>query len=173
MVLLLLSSSLQAQITFERWYGGPDCDHGYSVVQTLDGGYFITGSTESFRKGYMDVYLVKTDSLGDTLWTKTYGGVFDDWGGSGIQTTDGGYIITGGTGKFYPSDTLDIYLIKTDSIGDTLWTKVYGGPKCDIGHSIVQSSDGGYIITGITGTYQGNDTFDIFLMKTDSLGDTV
>src|SRR6266478_2537796 len=89
----LTVASTSAQVTFEKTYGGPGSDIGLSVQQTSDGGYVIVGQTQSYGAGSWDVYVVKTNSSGDTLWTKTYGGTNNDVGYSIRQTTDGGYII--------------------------------------------------------------------------------
>lgn len=144
---------------------------GTSIQQTIDGGYIITGigNTNGNNNGYEYVSLIKTDSIGDTLWTKTYGGNHDDAGYSVQQTIDGGYIITGAHVSI--SNGFDLYLIKTDSIGDTLWTKTYGGGWSDIGYSVQQTTDKGYIITGYTTNNSGHS--DIYLIKTDSNGDTL
>jgi hypothetical protein len=146
-------------------------DWGWSVQQTFDGGFIIAGVTWSFGAGSADVYHIKTDSLGDTLWTKTYGGANSDYGHSVQQTLDGGYIIAGRT-QSYGAGVSDVYLIRTDSLGDTLWTKTYGGVYQDEGFSVQQTSDGGYIIVGDTDTY-GTGAFFAYLIKTDSLGDTL
>ena len=71
---LIFTTSAEAEITFERTYGGTDDDYGNSVQETQDGGYIIAGMTRSFGAGGRDVYLIKTDAVGDTVWTKTYGG---------------------------------------------------------------------------------------------------
>lgn len=94
-VVLVFSFTLNAQITFERWYGGTGDDYGSSVAQTSDGGYIIVGYTESFGAGGEDIYVLKTDSVGTLIWNKTYGGMDDDKGISVRQTVDGGYIIVG------------------------------------------------------------------------------
>jgi hypothetical protein len=135
----LLPSVSFAQITFEKTYGGSGADVGYSVQQTTDGGYIVTGFTRN------NVYLVKTDSLGDTLWTRTYGGTSWEVGYSVQQTQDGGFIITGETTSF-GAGFYDVYLVKTDSVGDILWARTYGGTDYDIGRSVQETQDLGYIV---------------------------
>ena len=156
---------------WSRTYGGSDYDRGYSVQQTTDGGYIVAGETHSFGAGYADVYLIKTDSLGDTLWSRTYGGSDYEYAYSVQQTTDGGYVVAGyadtsGAGYY------DLYLIKTNSIGDTLWTRTYGGSEADYGSSVQQATDGGYIVVGWTDSFGAGES-DVYLIKTDSIGDTL
>jgi len=150
-------------------YGGINGEGGRSVKQTNDKGFIITGGTNSFGAGGHDVYLIKTDSMGDTLWTKAYGGSKSDVGESVAQTTDGGYIIGGHTQSF-GVDLVDVYLIKTDSLGDTLWTKIYGEQSDQNGQSVQQTTDGGYIIAATTWSTGAGE---IYLIKTDGLGDTL
>jgi len=111
-----------AQTTFQKTFGGTSWDEAHAVQQTTDGGYIVAGRADSFGVGGSDVYLIKTDSLGDTLWAKTYGGAGSDEGWAVRQTTDGGYIVAGYTESF-GAGLRDVYLIKTDANGDTLWTK--------------------------------------------------
>jgi len=152
-------------------YGGSNVDRGYSVRQTSDGGYIIVGETWSFGAGFIDVFLIKTDVNGDTLWTRTYGGTDVDRGYSVQQTSDGGYIIVGETWSFVP-DRNDVWLIKTDANGDTLWTKTYGDLNDDVGYSVQQTCDEGYIIAGYTRDYTTSDYY-AYLIRVDSLGDTI
>ena len=167
----LIKADALGDTVWTKTFGGSDDDRGRSVQQTSDGGYIITGRTESYGAGFSDVWLIRTDATGDTVWTWTFGGSDDDWGQSGQQTSDGGYIITGGT-KSYGAGSHDFWLIKTDALGDTIWTKTFGGSEWDSGNSVQQTSDGGYIITGSTESY-GAGSYDFWLIKTDSSGDTV
>ena len=153
-----------------KTYGGTANDYGYCVQQISDGRYIITGRTYSFGAGNYDVYLVKTDSTGDTLWTRTYGGLYNDYGQSVQQTTDGGYIIAGRTRSY--SSSYDVFLVKTDSMGNTTWTKTYGDSADNYGYSVEQTADNGYIITGWAQVY-GTGYTDVYLVKTDSIGDTL
>src|ERR1035441_4128225 len=100
LLLCLSSGILHAQLTFQKTYGGINLETCYDAKQTNDKGYIMVGQTYSFGAGYGDVYLIKTDSTGDTLWTRTYGGAHDDGGYHVEQTADTGYIIIGYTFSF-------------------------------------------------------------------------
>ena len=166
----LIRTDENGDTLWTRTYGGPKRDMGYSVQQTKDGGFIIVGYTASFGAGGYDVYLIRTDENGDTLWTRTYGGEDDDIGYSVQQTKDGGFIIVGKTASF-GAGGYDVYLIKTDGNGDTLWTKTYGGEGDDIGYSVQQTKDGGFIIAGATSSFAGG--YEIYLIKTNENGDTL
>ncbi len=175
LLILVLSTigglSVNAQLRFEKHYGGGGFEEGNDVRQTFDGGYIMVGQTQSYGVNTLDdVYLIKTDGNGDTLWTKTYGGLSYDKGYSVDQTTDSGYIVTGMTSSF-SSSLEDVYLIKTDQNGTLLWSKTYGGNLGGTGHSVKQTTDGGYIIGGIKVNSSG--IHDALLIKTDAAGDTL
>jgi len=149
----LIKTDANGDTLWTRTYGGTSYDYGYSVIQTSDGGYMIVGSTSSFGTGGYDVWLIKTDANGDTLWTRVigYSGGRDE-GWAVQQTSDGGYIIVGYTSSF-GSGGYDVWLIKTDANGDTLWMRTYGGTNDDYGRWVQQTSDGGYIIVGYTSSF--------------------
>ncbi|MBI2970861.1 MAG: hypothetical protein HYY37_00405 [Candidatus Aenigmarchaeota archaeon] len=161
---------------WEKVIGGTHMDIGYFVQKTSDGNYIITGMTASFsEKGVEDVYLLKIDSHGNKLWEKAIGGDKSEMGYSVQQTTDGGYVIVGQTvwsikgadmGEGGYASQSDIYLIKTDTYGNKIWEKTFGGSSMDRGFSVQQTSDGGYIITGDTDGH-------LYLFKTDADGNKV
>ncbi len=159
-LVITLTNVLNAQVTFEESFGGFDDDLAYSVTQATDGGYIIAGYTKSYGLGSADIYLFKTDQDGKISWTRTYGGKEADMAFDIQQTTDGNYIIAGTTENFR------IYLLKINSIGDTLWTKTYSDGQA---FSIQQTIDNGFIVTGYTGNAL-EDVYDFFLLKTDPNG---
>jgi hypothetical protein len=156
---------------WEQTYGGSGSDEGYSVQQTTDGGYIICGYTTSFGNGGTDVYVIKTNFQGSTLWTQTYGGTGNDRGKSIQQTTDGGYIICGET-KSFGNGLYDFYLIKTDGSGNQLWSQTWGNTHEDNGYSVEQTTDGGYILCGRTRSVINGMT-NVYIIKTDSQGNTL
>jgi len=168
LVVLLVVTAAIAQPPDTVWtqtVGGPDSDYGVSVCQTNDGGFITVGKTDSYGAGGADVYLVRTDSDGGVLWTRTFGDSYNDFGTTVIQTTDGGFAIAGHTWVGH----YDVWLIKTDAQGIESWNNTYGGEYDELGFDLQQSADGGYIITGSTESY-GAGLRDAWLLKTDSLG---
>jgi len=171
---MLAAASAYGQSTFDRAYrsGGltSDLNEGVDVEQTVDGGYVIAGVQEHLGGGQRDLYLIRTDANGDTVWTRTFGGDKDDYAQDVDQTMDGGFIVVGnrediGTGQKDP------YLVRTDMNGDTIWTRTYAGPCNLTGMWVDQTFDGGYIIGG--GTCDSTGHGAVLLLRTDANGDTV
>jgi Secretion system C-terminal sorting domain len=167
---LLLTLNSQAQTTFQNVYGGTAMDECQSVKQTPDGGYILAGTTTSYGAGGRDVLVIKTSDMGDTIWTKTFGGATDnEYGFSAEVTADGGYIVSGIAASF--SDVAgDFYLIRLTSDGDTLWTKTYGGIGYETGTSVQQTAEGGFIVCGQTPAF-GAGGFDAYLIKINEQGE--
>lgn len=153
-------------VSFEKVFEGNGESYGTSGQQTIDGGYILTGQTKSIEGEYFEAYIVKTDSNGDEIWNRTYGGGEYDIGNSVQQTIDGGFILTGQTTG---SGNSNIYLLKTDNNGNETWSKNFGGMATERGYSMQQTLDGGFIITGLTQSF-GNGSADVYLIKTDSNG---
>ncbi|GAI67335.1 unnamed protein product, partial [marine sediment metagenome] len=169
----LIKTDQDGNVSWTKNYGGEHSDMGYSVQETSDGGFIISGSVGG-NGG--DVYLIKTDENGDTLWTKRYGGIhpFELEEGNSVQeTSDGGYIIAGwkwgSSSRGYHSDA---YLIKTDEDGSALWIKTYGGIGNECAYSIKQTSNGEYIFSGYSYSF-GVGFSDVYLVKIDLSGDAL
>ncbi|WXG46216.1 MAG: hypothetical protein WED05_06055 [Candidatus Atabeyarchaeum deiterrae] len=149
---------------WNKTYGGASDDGARSVQQTSDGGYVVAGYTTSFGAGGYDFWLVKTDGSGNQQWNKTYGGTGYDSAQSVQQTSDGGYVMAGGT-FLSGASFADFCLVKTDGSGNQQWNKTYGGAVHDSAYSVQQTSDGGYIVAGLTWSFgAGGD--DFWLVKT-------
>jgi hypothetical protein len=155
-------------LQWTKTIGGPESEEGNSLIQTSDGGYAIAGVTLSFGAGGPDVYVVKLDANGNLQWTKTIGGKKEDIGASLIQTSDGGYAITGVTQSF-GAGKWDVYVVKLDANGNLQWTRTIGGPGDEIGFSLIQTSDGGYAIAGYTTSFGAGEK-DVYVVKLDAKG---
>ncbi len=153
--------------------GGSNEEKGYSVIETTDGGFAVTGYTKSYGAGGRDAYLIKTDSLGQLEWEKWYGGTSDEEGNAIVQTDDEGFLIAGGTSSF-GAGAGDIWLIRTDSDGDTLWTRLLGGEKPDAANKLIKTSDGNFVFTGSYGVPYGAGYIPYwYLVKFNIDGDTL
>ncbi len=168
----LIKTDANGNISWMKLYGGAGSEWGNYVEQTSDGGYMVMGYTTSFGAGGFDLYLIKTDGLGNLQWTKTYGGAGSDassqWGLSGKITSDGGFMLCANTDS-WGAGSNDFLLIKTDSQGNLKWAKTYGGPSDDQPRFADQTRDGGFILSGYTTSF-GAGSLDAYLIKTDSSG---
>jgi hypothetical protein len=157
--------------------GGIGWDVGLDIQQTNDGGFILTGIKDVSPTGshQVDVGLEKIDSNGNLEWEKTFGSVSrrQDQGFSVKQATDGGYIVTGVIDA--DSDSVengDLWIIKTDNKGNKQWDKIYAGSNSDVGKSVYQTSDGGYIVLGMTDSY-GAGKYDLILLRLDANGNQI
>lgn len=155
------------------WYKNFGGITACEVQQTSDGGYIIAGDCPNFA------WLIKTDANGNKLWERTLGKGPNVAGSSVKQTNDGGYILAGWTSSFFPqlnpSDpSVDVFLIKTDANGYEVWNRTFGGSEVDLGYSVLQTGDGGYILSGSTQSYAIINSYEdirmTWLIKTDSVG---
>ena len=174
---LLICAGLQAQKVTEGHWGKKYLDVAYSAAATDDGGYIITGLTKmGMGDAYGDIVVIKTDALGDTMWTFTYGGPLLEGGNNVIQTADGGYMVSGHTEDF-GADDCDAFLMKLDKTGKHEWFRVYGGEDDDISNGVTQLADGGYVLAGETASYgnppSDSETRHVYLIRTNSTGDTL
>ncbi len=160
-----------AQVTFQKTYGGSQKEVAFKLTKTHDGGYVLSGATESFGPLPQDIYIIKTDASGGHLWSVVYQGSGSDYAMNIIETSDHGFLIAGGTTSF-GSGSDDALLLRADSAGNIIWSKVYGGSQQEYFLSAVQTTDGGFIAAGNTMSY-GAGSSDIFIVRTNASGDTL
>lgn len=163
----LLKTDSAGTLLWDSAYGGTMEDIGNSVCPTTDGGYFTAGTTRSFGQGSEDIYLLKSDSTGNLKWSKTYGGTGKETTGECKLTSDGRFIVVGSTNSFSALTKHENWLMKINSIGDTLWTRRDNASYNRIPTSVSQTMDGGYIFTGQD---DNAGQYNIFLYKTDDWG---
>jgi hypothetical protein len=165
----LMKVDLSGAVLWTKYYGGPDKEYGNSVQQFSDGSLILTGQTYSSGNGKGDVYLVKTNSNGDVIWSKTFGGVQDEEGVSVVANSDGSCVtvIRDSSG----GRDIDIRVIKADIDGNIVWNKEYYGLAKDTPKRIRATKDGGYIIGAISRSF-GWIYPDIWLLKLNAMGDT-
>jgi hypothetical protein len=177
-------------IQWQKVLGGDGFDAGRSIEPTTDGGYILTGVTDSDNTGDVgpnhgrsDVWVVKLNPAGDIQWQKVLGGDGFDAGRSIEHTPGGEYILTGVTDSDNTGDVgpnhgeSDIWVVKLNPAGIIQWQKVLGGYGFESGRSIVQTTDGGYILTGPTDSDNTGDVgpnhgeSDIWAVKLNAAGD--
>lgn len=142
-----------------------------SIVQTHNREIFVCGSTiRNYQDSRADILLVKANSKGDTLWTKTYGGDSFDYAINMIVTSDGNLLIAAKTESFNAGSFGDIYLLKLNFNGDTLWTRTYPDPGEQFPTHLMETANGEFLVTG-NNHERGMDTQnEMYFLKTDSKG---
>jgi len=165
----VLKLNSDGSLAWQKTFGGSDYDYAWSVTQTTDGGYIVAGSTASFGAGWEDAYVLKLNPDGSLAWQKTFGGNGYDFADSVTQTADGGYIVAGLTNSF--GDGYEhAYIFKLNSDGNLVWQKTFGETNGDIAYSIQQTTDGGYIVAGVTSSFGDNYNSDVYILKLNSDG---
>lgn len=162
---------------WSRTYGGQACEWLSSLVRTADGGFALSGNTNSFGVGWEDFWLVRTDEDGDSLWSQTYGRGSADICRSLVQTADGGFALAGWTDSFsagrWDSGGKDFWLVRTDENGDSVWSRTYGGVGNERCSSLIQTADGGFALAGHTESFNSAGEMDFWLVRTNENGDSL
>ncbi|MFH0867637.1 MAG: T9SS type A sorting domain-containing protein [Bacteroidota bacterium] len=173
-------------IIWQKNYGGSENDAANTIIETSDGGYLITGASNSVdidvtgNHGNADFWVIKLDSGGVLQWQKSLGGSSDEWGKAVIETTDGQFIVVGTTSSDNGDvsgnhGSLDYWVVKLEASGNIVWQKTLGGSSDDEGYSIIPSSNGGYIVAGFSCSNDGdiisnNGAADYWIVNLDSSG---
>jgi len=164
----VLKTNPNGDSLWTKTYGGTSYEYGLSIKELPDSSYIIVGQTTTYGAGSNDVLLIRINQIGNVLWTKTIGNTGQDYGNDVIHTSDNHLVVTGYT--TVTSQLEDVYLIKLNLQGDTLWTKSYGTVETDIGYSLIETIDSSYLIVGYSGTYPD---YDILLLKVDQNGNLI
>ena len=164
----LIKTDTDGNKVWDKTFGGTRVAITNSMIIAPDDGYIITGATSLDFGKSSDAFMIKTDSRGNELWSCTYGGTEYDHVWSAQPTSDGGYILVGGTDSFGHGD---VWLVKTDGDGNELWNKAYEGNSDDYGFMVDPIDDGGYILAGAGSP--GTNKRDLWLIKTDADGNMI
>jgi hypothetical protein len=159
----LIKTDVNGSAEWNMTYGGIGAEHGYTIAQTVDGGYILAGTTNSSGAGGDDVYVVKTDANGTLVWSRAFGGNGTETAEGVVQAADGGFVIAGSSDSF-GAGNVDAWLIKTDVNGNMMWNHTYGSAGADAFAAIVLANyGGGYAMTGYS-------TGGLWLVQTDENG---
>ncbi len=148
LLLFLTSSNIFSQNTWQETYGGPGTEYATCIINTFDGGFAVTGYTNSYGYGDFDICLLKLHHDGSLQWVKIFGGEEEDIANCIIQSPDSGYVIVGSTKSYGMGYREDMYIVKLNSHGEFQWSKTIGGTGLDIAYSLKQTTDGGFIVVG-------------------------
>ena len=172
-VLIFFCLSVSASAVDTLWtrvYGGIDLDAAKCVQQTQDGGFILTGLTDTYGQGIRSMWLIKTDANGDTLWTRVFGTDSMDVGNYVIEDSEGNFVVTGYIGAYVTSKA-NVWLLKVNSDGDSLWSQAYGDDVLDErGFWLQETKDSGYVVAGCRATIFESFNSVVLLLKTDSDG---
>lgn len=193
----LIKTDVSGNIQWEKSYGFSGSDKAFSIIQTSDNGFFVSGildvsassgdgndknsNTQKHAGG--DYWGLKLDANGTKIWRRYFGGSFTDSAYDAVETSDNGFILIGSS----DSDDVDItnskgdydfWAVKVDVNGNQVWEKSFGGSQIDEARSITKTSDGNYLIVGES---RSNDTditnskgaADIWLIKISEVGNLI
>ncbi|MCC1483319.1 hypothetical protein [Winogradskyella immobilis] len=192
----LVKLDASGAVSWQKSFGFQGNDSGFSVIQTNDQGYLISGildvsasggqgnsSRTSNRHAGGEYWAIRLNASGDMLWSKFFGGSFTDMPEGIVETDDNGFIIVGGSDSFDIDITnnlgsYDFWIIKISDVGDLLWEKSFGGDEIDQARAIVKSGDGNFVIAGDTRSNSNdvsnnNGAADLWLIKISPEGELI
>ncbi len=164
----ITGTTFEMKSTWEKIFKRPSTsDKVQSIVQTSDGGFVLAARTQ-LPSGAHDMSVFKLNTLGTMVWEKTFDGGGNDFTSSMVQTSDGGFALVGNTdGK--GAGSYDVWLLKLDASGSIVWEKTFGWSGNDVASGLVQTSDGGFLVSGQT-TSKGSGSYDYWVFKLDASG---
>lgn len=148
---LLVRTDADGELLWTRTFGGDDWDFLYDVKELGDGGFLLTGETFSQGEPGGNAWLLRTDAQGELLWQRTFGGSGAHEGRAAVVAPDGNYVMAGSL--LTPDRDRDILVVKVDTEGNELWTRIHGGDSLDVARDIILAPGGGYSIVGDTRSF--------------------
>ncbi len=169
----LIKTDSEGNKMWDKTFGYDKYDSASQVRQTPDGGYILVGEVNNNGGGVSDVWVIKTDLNGEMVWNRTFDGegkpLSHDYGTSIALTSDGGYILTAATYTAQDTYGYNVWLIKIDENGNTIWDKKIGGTDAEYISSVIQTDDGGYVMAGVDSYSNTNEA--VWILKTDENGE--
>lgn len=163
----ILKLDFEGNVQWSKRMGGKNLEYAFEIVETYDG-YVLAGETNTFGVGNYDIFLMKIDKDGEVQWTKTYGGVSEEYGYDLEYTADEGFVLTGSSYSF-GLGRLDYYVLRLDKQGDVLWARVYGGESDDQAHSVKELKNGDFLVAGFSSSFfhqlNGEDVYVLRLSE--------
>lgn len=176
----LVKADKDGKMIWQNHFGDRYVDHAFDVIENDKGEFIVVGTkggffnptSTDFLNHDADIYIIKTNSLGEEIWQKTYGGSSHEWAKEIIKAPRGGYFVCGST-QGVGAGSFDIFLMKIDEDGNELWFKTYGGEDFDYGESVRLSKDNNLYILGSSASYSENYKPDHLLVKTNLEGEQI
>jgi hypothetical protein len=170
----LLKTDRMGDTLWTKFYGDLwEQETPSEVIQSSDGGFILIGVDTDNHISNGSIWMIKTDSAGDSMWTKKFGGPYGEGASCLIQTSDGGYLIGGSMAMSSGLSDNDLLLIKTTAVGEVSWMRTYGKRNSDGAGSLLETEDGGFLIAGTTDQYYYGFSYDVWLFKVSSSGDSL
>lgn len=165
----ILKISKTGEQIWQKDIDGENQSFASGITETSNHDLFICGQTSrNYSKSKDDILLIKTNMFGDTVWTKTYGGSESEYGINIISTSDGNLLISGTTDSFGAGSFGDIYLIKVNTNGDTLWTKSFSDQGQEVPFNLLETQNGEYLVTGTN--EDNSNPRELYLLKVNQNG---
>ncbi|MEM2046463.1 MAG: hypothetical protein QXZ06_01130 [Candidatus Jordarchaeales archaeon] len=167
----VLKLNASGNVIWQKGYGGESKDYAWGVAVDSQGNIIVAGGTESFGAGGSDVWVLKLDPNGEPIWQKTYGGVNDDYASGVTVDAQGSIIVAGGTNSS-GAGGWNVWVLKLNSSGDTIWQKTYGEAETDVAYDVTVNAQGNIIVSGYTYSFGAKEK-DIWVLKLDPNGEPI